>query len=158
MSFDSACSTLSVSVSFHVGLKKTIDCPCFIFADGKLDVFQHNKLLTSITVWTTFGELAILYNCTRTASVRGKDFIYTDKLPQNFSWSDCTFAFPASGWSDSLGCLNATEQSVGASRTRWPLQGLTLWPCGRRDQTSRNKRLMLCPIPLPPQTVHSHGV
>lgn len=44
---------------------------CFVFADGTLDVFQQNKLLTSITVWTTFGELAILYNCTRTASVRG---------------------------------------------------------------------------------------
>ncbi|XP_059194112.1 cGMP-dependent protein kinase 2 isoform X3 [Centropristis striata] len=42
----------------------------FVLADGKLDVFQQNKLLTSITVWTTFGELAILYNCTRTASVR----------------------------------------------------------------------------------------
>ncbi|XP_034728776.1 cGMP-dependent protein kinase 2 [Etheostoma cragini] len=42
----------------------------FVLADGKLDVFQHNKLLTSIAVWTTFGELAILYNCTRTASVR----------------------------------------------------------------------------------------
>ncbi|TNM90107.1 hypothetical protein fugu_004341 [Takifugu bimaculatus] len=40
----------------------------FVLADGTLDVFQHNKLLTSITVWTTFGELAILYNCTRTAS------------------------------------------------------------------------------------------
>uniref|UniRef100_A0A3Q4HFM4 cGMP-dependent protein kinase n=1 Tax=Neolamprologus brichardi TaxID=32507 RepID=A0A3Q4HFM4_NEOBR len=43
----------------------------FVLADGKLDVFQHNKLITSITVWTAFGELAILYNCTRTASVRG---------------------------------------------------------------------------------------
>ncbi|KAI4820743.1 hypothetical protein KUCAC02_028712, partial [Chaenocephalus aceratus] len=42
----------------------------FVLADGKLDVFQHNKLLTSIAVWTTFGELAILYNSTRTASVR----------------------------------------------------------------------------------------
>lgn len=41
-------------------------------AEGKLEVFQHNKLLTWITVWTTFGELAILYNCTRTASVRGE--------------------------------------------------------------------------------------
>ncbi|XP_030579348.1 cGMP-dependent protein kinase 2 [Archocentrus centrarchus] len=42
----------------------------FVLADGKLDVFQHNKLITSIAVWTAFGELAILYNCTRTASVR----------------------------------------------------------------------------------------
>lgn len=59
-----------LSVTCCVGLKP-IDRPCFVFADGKLDVFQHNKLLTSIAVWTTFGELAILYNCTRTASVRG---------------------------------------------------------------------------------------
>ncbi|KAK0135487.1 cGMP-dependent protein kinase 2 [Merluccius polli] len=42
----------------------------FVLADGKLDVVQHSKLLTSIAVWTTFGELAILYNCTRTASVK----------------------------------------------------------------------------------------
>lgn len=46
----------------------------FLVSDGKLDVFQHNKLLTSISVWTTFGELAILYNCTRTASVKGSCF------------------------------------------------------------------------------------
>ncbi|CAL8344290.1 unnamed protein product [Lota lota] len=41
----------------------------FVLADGRLDVVQHSKLLTSIAGWTTFGELAILYNCTRTASV-----------------------------------------------------------------------------------------
>uniref|UniRef100_A0A8C5B7G2 cGMP-dependent protein kinase n=1 Tax=Gadus morhua TaxID=8049 RepID=A0A8C5B7G2_GADMO len=44
----------------------------FVLADGRLDVVQHSKLLTSIAGWTTFGELAILYNCTRTASVIGK--------------------------------------------------------------------------------------
>lgn len=44
----------------------------FMLTDGNLDVYQSNKLLTSITVWTTFGELAILYNCTRTASVKGE--------------------------------------------------------------------------------------
>ncbi|XP_035495852.1 cGMP-dependent protein kinase 2 [Scophthalmus maximus] len=49
----------------------------FVLAEGKLDVFQHNKLLTSITVWTTFGELAILYNCTRTASVRAVNKVRT---------------------------------------------------------------------------------
>ncbi|XP_069093541.1 cGMP-dependent protein kinase 2 [Pleurodeles waltl] len=42
----------------------------FVLAEGKLEVFQQNKLLTSIPEWTTFGELAILYNCTRTASVK----------------------------------------------------------------------------------------
>ncbi|XP_062237306.1 cGMP-dependent protein kinase 2 [Platichthys flesus] len=49
----------------------------FVLADGKLDVFQHSKLLTSIAVWTTFGELAILYNCTRTASVRAVNKVRT---------------------------------------------------------------------------------
>ncbi|KAM8940242.1 cGMP-dependent protein kinase 2 isoform 2-T2 [Pelodytes ibericus] len=42
----------------------------FVLAEGKTEVFQQNKLLTFIPVWTTFGELAILYNCTRTASVK----------------------------------------------------------------------------------------
>ncbi|XP_013875128.1 cGMP-dependent protein kinase 2 isoform X1 [Austrofundulus limnaeus] len=49
----------------------------FILAEGKLDVFQQSKLLTSIAVWTTFGELAILYNCTRTASVRAVNKVRT---------------------------------------------------------------------------------
>ncbi|KAB0343400.1 hypothetical protein FD755_022842 [Muntiacus reevesi] len=39
-------------------------------ARGRLEVFQGEKLLSSIPMWTTFGELAILYNCTRTASVK----------------------------------------------------------------------------------------
>ncbi|XP_014459664.1 cGMP-dependent protein kinase 2 [Alligator mississippiensis] len=42
----------------------------FVLAEGRLEVFQQNKLLSSIPVWTAFGELAILYNCTRTASVK----------------------------------------------------------------------------------------
>ncbi|XP_024908943.1 cGMP-dependent protein kinase 2 isoform X2 [Cynoglossus semilaevis] len=49
----------------------------FVLADGKLDVFQHNKRLTSMTVWTAFGELAILYNCTRTASVKAVNKVRT---------------------------------------------------------------------------------
>uniref|UniRef100_A0A2K6LM50 cGMP-dependent protein kinase n=1 Tax=Rhinopithecus bieti TaxID=61621 RepID=A0A2K6LM50_RHIBE len=43
----------------------------FVLAEGRLEVFQGEKLLSSIPMWTTFGELAILYNCTRTASVKG---------------------------------------------------------------------------------------
>ncbi|KAK2115910.1 cGMP-dependent protein kinase 2 [Saguinus oedipus] len=41
-----------------------------INGEGRLEVFQGEKLLSSIPMWTTFGELAILYNCTRTASVK----------------------------------------------------------------------------------------
>ncbi|MXQ87970.1 hypothetical protein E5288_WYG022504 [Bos mutus] len=42
----------------------------FVLAEGRLEVSQGEKLLSSIPMWTTFGELAILYNCTRTASVK----------------------------------------------------------------------------------------
>ncbi|XP_061047507.1 cGMP-dependent protein kinase 2 [Eubalaena glacialis] len=42
----------------------------FVLAEGRLEVFQGEKWLSSIPMWTTFGELAILYNCTRTASVK----------------------------------------------------------------------------------------
>ncbi|XP_063050671.1 cGMP-dependent protein kinase 2 [Engraulis encrasicolus] len=49
----------------------------FVLADGALEVYQQNQLLTSIPVWSTFGELAILYNCTRTASVKAVTCVRT---------------------------------------------------------------------------------
>ncbi|XP_034968236.2 cGMP-dependent protein kinase 2 [Zootoca vivipara] len=49
----------------------------FVLAGGRLEVFQQNKLLSSIPVWTAFGELAILYNCTRTASVKAVTSVKT---------------------------------------------------------------------------------
>ncbi|XP_023606095.1 cGMP-dependent protein kinase 2 isoform X2 [Myotis lucifugus] len=42
----------------------------FVLAEGRVEVFQGEKLISCIPMWTTFGELAILYNCTRTASVK----------------------------------------------------------------------------------------
>ncbi|XP_031426573.1 cGMP-dependent protein kinase 2 [Clupea harengus] len=49
----------------------------FVLADGSLEVYQHSQLLSSIPVWSTFGELALLYNCTRTASVRAVTCVKT---------------------------------------------------------------------------------
>ncbi|XP_007438528.3 cGMP-dependent protein kinase 2-like, partial [Python bivittatus] len=49
----------------------------FVLAEGRLEVYQHNKFLSSIPVWTAFGELAILYNCTRTASVKAVTSVKT---------------------------------------------------------------------------------
>ncbi|NXS39471.1 KGP2 kinase, partial [Balaeniceps rex] len=46
----------------------------FVLKEGSLEVFQQNRLLSSIPVWTAFGELAILYNCTRTASFWAPQF------------------------------------------------------------------------------------
>ncbi|XP_042325649.1 cGMP-dependent protein kinase 2 [Sceloporus undulatus] len=48
-----------------------------VLKEGKVEVYQQNKLLSSIPVWTAFGELAILYNCTRTASVKAVTSVKT---------------------------------------------------------------------------------
>ncbi|XP_041045020.1 cGMP-dependent protein kinase 2 isoform X3 [Carcharodon carcharias] len=55
----------------------------FVLAEGKLEVLQNSKILTSISIWTAFGELAILYNCTRTASVKAVSSVKTWVLDQD---------------------------------------------------------------------------
>jgi hypothetical protein len=42
------------------------------FSDGKLEVTKDEEVLGEMSSGTVFGELAILYNCKRTASVRGE--------------------------------------------------------------------------------------
>lgn len=49
-------------------------------ADGLLEVIQNGKLLGEMHAGTAFGELAILYNCKRTATVKGEkklQFLYS---------------------------------------------------------------------------------
>lgn len=48
-------------------------------AEGLLEVIQNGKLLGEMHAGTAFGELAILYNCKRTATVKGErklQFLY----------------------------------------------------------------------------------
>ena len=40
-------------------------------ADGKVEVTKDGQKLCTMGPAKVFGELAILYNCTRTASVKG---------------------------------------------------------------------------------------
>ena len=42
------------------------------FLDGQCEVTKDGKQLGTMGAKKAFGELAILYNCTRTATVRGK--------------------------------------------------------------------------------------
>ncbi|CAF1086523.1 unnamed protein product [Rotaria sp. Silwood1] len=42
----------------------------YIMEEGTVEVSKHNKVLTTIGPGRVFGELAILYNCTRTASIK----------------------------------------------------------------------------------------
>lgn len=59
----------------------------FFFSDGEFEVLKETNVLGKMAAGRAFGELAILYNCTRTASVRGKlkiimqfRFLYKRKL------------------------------------------------------------------------------
>ena len=45
----------------------------FVISDGKLEVTKDGEILGEMSSGTAFGELAILYNCKRTASVRAKE-------------------------------------------------------------------------------------
>uniref|UniRef100_A0A673GEI1 cAMP-dependent protein kinase type II-alpha regulatory subunit n=1 Tax=Sinocyclocheilus rhinocerous TaxID=307959 RepID=A0A673GEI1_9TELE len=42
----------------------------YVLAEGLLEVIQNEKLLGQMRPGTAFGELAILYNCKRTATVK----------------------------------------------------------------------------------------
>lgn len=43
----------------------------FVAAEGEFEVIKDGKILGRMGPGKAFGELAILYNCTRTASVKG---------------------------------------------------------------------------------------
>ena len=42
----------------------------YVAAEGQFEVIKDGMILGSIGVGKVFGELAILYNCKRTASIR----------------------------------------------------------------------------------------
>jgi len=44
----------------------------FLNLEGMVEVSKQGKILTTMGPGRVFGELAILYNCTRTASIKGK--------------------------------------------------------------------------------------
>lgn len=53
---------------------KQVSGVCFVLltTEGLLEVIQNGKLLGEMHPGTVFGELAILYNCKRTATVKGE--------------------------------------------------------------------------------------
>lgn len=50
-------------------------CSPFSFLDGKVEVTKEGVKLCTMGPGKVFGELAILYNCTRTATVKSKTCI-----------------------------------------------------------------------------------
>lgn len=48
----------------------------FVSAEGEFEVIKNGTSLGKIGPGKAFGELAILYNCTRTATIRGEFLIF----------------------------------------------------------------------------------
>ena len=44
----------------------------FLFTEGMVEVSKEGKILGLMTSGKVFGELAILYNCRRTATIKGR--------------------------------------------------------------------------------------
>ena len=47
----------------------------YVSAEGDYEVIKDGKVLGQLGIGKAFGELAILYNCRRTASIRGNVFL-----------------------------------------------------------------------------------
>ena len=48
----------------------------YVSAEGDYEVIKDGKVLGQLGIGKAFGELAILYNCKRTASIRGNVILY----------------------------------------------------------------------------------
>ena len=63
--------------------------------EGELEVSQRDRILGVIGAGKAFGELAVLYNCQRTASVRGQSIrrLISLSLSLSLSLSDVVHSF-----------------------------------------------------------------
>lgn len=64
-------SYFTASSSSH-NLGGSVECFWCLSTEGMVEVTKQGNTLCTIGPGKVFGELAILYNCTRTASVTGK--------------------------------------------------------------------------------------
>ena len=49
----------------------------YVMEEGKVEVSREGKFLSVMSAGKLFGELAILYNCQRTATIKGNISVYT---------------------------------------------------------------------------------
>ena len=50
---------------------KSLMSSTFLFSEGKVEVSREGNFLSVLPPGKVFGELAILYNCKRTATIKG---------------------------------------------------------------------------------------
>lgn len=61
----------NVAKDEYVILENDVGSHLFVSAEGEFEVIKDGKILGIMGAGKAFGELAILYNCKRTASIRG---------------------------------------------------------------------------------------
>ena len=65
----------------------------YVMEEGKVEVSREGKFLSVMSAGKLFGELAILYNCKRTASVKVcRRLYYTIKYAKSSTESHISFA------------------------------------------------------------------
>ena len=58
---------------------------CAPLPDGKVEVSREGKFLSILPSGKVFGELAILYNCKRTANIKVRTHCTTERVTMAFS-------------------------------------------------------------------------
>ena len=56
--------------TYMIHFKKTKNNNFILFSEGKVEVSREGKFLSIMPPGKVFGELAILYNCKRTATIK----------------------------------------------------------------------------------------
>lgn len=69
----------------------------FVSAEGEFEVIKDANVLGKMGPGKAFGELAILYNCTRTASIQGKYKIVILSV-RHATYNDIIFLVDAPGY------------------------------------------------------------
>lgn len=90
------------------------------FTEGMVEVTKQGKKLCTIGPGKVFGELAILYNCTRTASVTGKQV----KRAHSFTAELTSQPFPPATHYRRAICAQRRDFAVRRSRRRATLRHL----------------------------------
>ena len=66
----------------------------YVSAEGELEVIQGERIIGRMGPGKAFGELAILYNCTRTASIKGKRLLSVPPPPSQIHCFQCFIQLP----------------------------------------------------------------
>lgn len=62
----------------------------YAMEEGKVEVSKNGKFLSTMSSGKVFGELAILYNCTRTATIKGNlIFLIYQKTTRQLITNSC---------------------------------------------------------------------